>query len=60
MHLISIKLCVYVELKHISSESKHSHSDKETSRKNISFFKEYPSNIKINKKQYVKILQKQF
>ena len=33
MHFISIRLWVYVEPKHISSESKHSLSDKETSPK---------------------------
>ena len=35
MHFISIRLCVYVEPKRISSESKHSLSDKETSSKKV-------------------------
>ena len=53
MHLINIRLCVYVEPKRISSESKHSPSDKEKSHN--SFLKEYLRNIKnINKKLYVK------
>ena len=44
------------ECKRVSSESKHSLSDKETSRKKR-FRKEYLRNIKnINKKQYVKLL----
>ena len=51
-------MCVYVEPKRISSESKHSPRDKETSRKKaIKVSKEYHKNIKnINKKQNVKIL----
>ena len=44
MHLISIKLCIYVETKRIFSESKHSPSDKETFRKKktLKFPKEIP------------------
>ena len=64
MYFISMRLCVYVEFNVISSKSKHSLSDKETSRKKVSkkvSYKKYLRNTKNkNQKQYVKISKKQF
>ena len=55
MQLIRIKSCAYVEPKRISSELKHSLSNKETSpqKKKLKFLKEYLRNIKnTNKKRF--------